>query len=305
MLTGTVRRTGGGLYQVALDEGRVVTASLRGRLKRGGGERARVVIGDRVQVKEHGNGTATLEGVLPRLSEVVRRGPGGRGPKLIAANLDRLVVVVAVRAPEPPSGMVDRLLAVGAVNRIESVLVVNKADLADPAAVEERFGPYRRIGYSLVVTSVVSGEGLDALRALLSSGTSALIGPSGAGKSSLLNAIEPGLRLRTGELSRKRLTGRQTTVNAVLLPLSCGGFVVDTPGFNDVGVWGVSREDLGRCFPEFERHGEACRFGRSCVHLHEPECGVKQAVAAEAIARSRYESYCRLLEEARGADRAW
>lgn len=299
MGTGTVRRTGGGAYEVALDEGRVVSASLRGRLKQEGGGPGRVVIGDRVEVVEHGNETATIERVLPRASEVVRRGPGGRGPKLVAANLDRVVVVVAARAPDPPAGMVDRLLAIGAVNGLETVLVVNKVDLVVPVFVEERFGLYRRIGYRVQCTSAMSGEGLAALRRLLCSGCSALVGPSGAGKSSLLNALEPGLRLRTGELSQKVQRGRQTTVTAVLVPLACGGFVADTPGFSDVGVWGVSPEELDRCFPEFDEYRVACRFGHSCTHTHEPECAVKVAVGEGVIARSRYESYVRLLEEAR------
>ncbi|MBI4520152.1 MAG: ribosome small subunit-dependent GTPase A [Gemmatimonadetes bacterium] len=300
MLTGTVRRSGGGQYEVALEDGRVVLASLRGRLKHGGDAQGRVVIGDRVVVADQGDGTVTVERVLARGSAVVRRGPGGRHPKLIAANLDRLVVVVAARSPDPTPGIVDRLLAVGAVNDVDTVLVVNKMDLVDAGIVREAFGSYRAIGYVVLFTSAVSGEGVSELRDALCTGVAALVGPSGVGKSSLLNAIEPGLRLRTSELSRKTQTGRHATVSAVLVPLRCGGFVADTPGFSDVGVWGVARVDLGRCFPEFGAYQTQCRFGSSCTHTHEPDCGVKQAVSGGRIAESRYESYTQLLTEASG-----
>lgn len=293
-----VRRVAGGVYDVALEDGRVVVASLRGRLKRACGAGERVVVGDRVEVVEHGGGSVTIEGVLPRRTMVVRRGPGGRRPKLVAANLDRLVVVASLREPRVERGVVDRLLVVGEASELEVVLVVNKVDLAPPGAADEEFGLYRAIGYRVLPTSAATGQGLEALREVLCRGVSGLVGPSGVGKSSLLNAIQPGLRLRTSAVSRKRGTGRQTTVSAELLALECGGFVADTPGFHDIRVWGVDPVDLDHCFPEFAAHGRECRFGRSCTHVHEPDCGVRRAVAAGLVDAGRYESYTRLLGEA-------
>ena len=144
--------------------------------------------------------------------------------------------------------------------------------------------------------SAKSGEGHEPLRAELCSGTSALIGPSGVGKSSLLNALDPGLALRTGELSAKTRTGRHTTVSSRLLELGCGGLVADTPGFGDVAIWGVAAEELAGCFPELSR-AEPCRF-RGCAHMQEPDCGVREAVEAGRIPEARYRSYRKLYEEA-------
>ncbi|NIP59617.1 MAG: ribosome small subunit-dependent GTPase A, partial [Gemmatimonadetes bacterium] len=278
MLTGTVRRTGGGVYRVALEDGRVVDASIRGRLKRESRTGERVVIGDRVRVEEAPGGIFTVEEVLPRDTQIVRRGPGGRKAKVVAANVGRLVAVAAARRPEPSRRTIDRLLVIGESHDLEALLVINKVDLESATEVVDRLASvYRPIGYRVIPTSAVSGRGVDELAEVLCSGTSALVGPSGVGKSSLLNRVQPGLELRTGELSRDRRRGRHTTVNARLLELECGGLVADTPGFGDIGIWGVDPEGLDRCFPEIRRLLGACRF-RGCTHVHEPDCAVRGAV---------------------------
>ena len=156
---------------------------------------------------------------------------------------------------------------------------------------------YERIGYRVHATSAEDGTGLDELRTELCRGSSALIGPSGVGKSSLLNALDPALALETGALSRKTGTGRHTTTGSRMIPLDCGGLVADTPGFGDVGLWSVPPEEIPHCFPEFAEPAERCRF-RECTHLHEPDCGVREAVEAGTIAASRYQSYQTLREEA-------
>ncbi|HSR41294.1 MAG TPA: ribosome small subunit-dependent GTPase A, partial [Longimicrobiales bacterium] len=291
MLTGTVRRTGGGVYRVALEDGRVVDASIRGRLKREERTGDRVVIGDRVRVEEAPGEIFTVEEVLPRETQIVRRGPGGRRAKVVAANVGRLVAVAAARRPEPRRKTIDRLLLIGESHDLESLLVVNKVDLEGATAVAERLASvYGAIGYRVIPTSAESGTGIDELSEVLCSGTSALVGPSGVGKSSLLNRVQPGLGLRTGELSRDRRRGRHTTVNARLLELECGGLVADTPGFGDIGVWGVDPEGLDGCFPEMRPLLGECRF-RGCTHVHEPECAVREAVDDGRLDPERYESY--------------
>jgi ribosome biogenesis GTPase len=295
-MTGTVVAVEGGVYTLALADGRRVAASLRGKLKQASRGGDKIVIGDRVEAVE-ADGAATVEAVLPRRTTMIRRGPGGRGAKVFAANLDRVFIVVAAE-PVPNPQLIDRLLAVAEANAIGPVVLVNKVDLpggADvAAALSER---YRTAGYAVLAVSAKSGTGIEALRRLLSEGISAFIGPSGAGKSTLLNRVQPGLGLRTGELSRKTGRGRHTTVSSRLLALSGGGAVADTPGFSDVGLWEMDPAELDRCFPEMRELRDACRF-RGCAHVKEPDCAVLEAVAEGRVARDRYESYVALRAEA-------
>ncbi len=296
---------GGGVYRVALEDGREVEASLRGRLKLQKRTGSRVVVGDRVGVRISGGDEVTIEEVLDRHSEIVRAGPGGRRPRLVAANVDRVLVVLAGARPEPRTELIDRLLVVAEAEGVEPVLVLNKIDLdeARPRA-EELAELYRDVGYDTVPVSAVTCEGLEDLRERISTGISALLGPSGAGKSTLLNALEPGLGLLTGKVGRKRGSGRHTTVAARLIPLESGGAVADTPGFSEVGLWKVDPGTLDRHFPEFLPHLESCRF-RGCTHLHEPGCAVRDAVDEGRIAAERYRSYRVLHGEAEEAARPW
>jgi ribosome biogenesis GTPase len=293
-MDGSVHAAGGGVYTVLLDDGRTIDASIRGRLKQGAG---RVVIGDRVTVAEAPDAW-TIESVAERTTELVRLGRGGRVAKVLAANLDRVFVIVAVRDPPANTDLIDRLLVLVESSGMHPMLVLNKVDLEGaPEAARALTGIYEGIGYQTLNVSAKSGEGLDALGDELCRGTSAFIGPSGVGKSTLLNALDPKLELRTGELSRKGGTGRHTTVSSRLIGLSCGGLVADTPGFSDVALWGVQPDAVSRCFPEFEQDIEACRF-RMCTHVHEPDCGVRAALDEGRILRSRYDSYLKLRAEA-------
>lgn len=295
-LIATVIGVEAGIYTLALDDGRQVEGSLRGRLKQDSRSGDKIVIGDRVEVAE-ADGATTVETLLPRRTTMVRRGAGGRKAKVLASNLDRVFVVIAME-PTPHPRLIDRLLVVAEANGIPPVLLFNKVDLPGAAdAVEVLSRRYAAAGYEVLGVSAKADIGTDQLRRLLSSGISAFMGPSGAGKSTLLNRIEPGLRLRTGELSTKSRTGRHTTVSSRLLSLSCGGSVADTPGFGDVGLWGMDPADLDECFPEMRGLKDSCRF-RGCAHLKEPGCAVREAVADGHIPPERYESYSVLRAEA-------
>ncbi len=254
------------------------------------------MIGDRVTVAE-GPDAWTIESVEERSSALIRRAHAGAAPKVVAANLDRVFAVVALARPAATTELIDRLLVLIEASGMHPMLVLTKLEL-DGA--REALAPlaelYEGIGYHTLPVSARSLEGLEPLRAELCRGTSALIGPSGVGKSTLLNALDPGLALRTGELSAKSGTGRHTTVSSRLIPLECGGLVADTPGFGDVTLWGVAPDDLPRCFPEFGEVAQ-CRF-RNCAHLQEPDCGVRAALADGTIRESRYRSYQKLREEA-------
>jgi ribosome biogenesis GTPase / thiamine phosphate phosphatase len=200
--------------------------------------------------------------------------------------------------------MLDRFLVIAEGNDIPARVVVNKVELVDRGEVERRFADIPRAGYPIHFTSVVEGVGLDELRLSLAGKTSALSGPSGVGKSSLINAMYPGVTLRVGEISESVNKGRHTTVGAVLTPLAGSGYVVDTPGLREVGIWGLDPRELGRCFPEFRPYLHECRFG-DCRHALEPGCAVRAAVEEGAVSRERYESFCKLRDELEASVRPW
>lgn len=294
-LSGMVLETGGGRYKVMLTDGREVEASLRGRLKQEARTGDRVVIGDQVQVSdlqvEGSEASWAIESVAAREREIVRRGMNLHRAKVIAANVDIMLVVVAARDPDARLDVVDRLLVIAESNGIEPRIVVNKLDLEGARELSEPITSlYPKLGYPTLTASAKTGEGMEELGGWLHEGISALIGPSGVGKSSLLNTLDPRLQLRTGELTKKLARGRHTTVNSRLLPVEGGGWVADTPGFGDVGVWGVDPESLTQAFPEFIDPADHCRF-RGCSHTHEPGCGVREAVERGEITQSRMASY--------------
>jgi len=289
---GLVARATGSFCDVYHD-GRTVRCVLRGRLR---GAAGRPVPGDRVQFRPGADGTGVLEAVLPRRTVFTRWVRGAR--RIIAANVEQAVVVFAAASPEPEPGAIDRFLALAEAAHVAPVLCVNKADLADPAPLVARYRPL----YPVLVTSARTGQGLDELRARLAGRISVVVGPSGVGKSTLLNALQPGLRRRTGELSPRTGRGRHTTTVAELLPVA-EGFIVDTPGVQVLELEPLAPEAVDDCFPEIAARAAACAF-RDCLHLEEPACAVKAAVAREEIAPSRYRSYLALLEEVRRARRA-
>jgi ribosome biogenesis GTPase len=252
-----------------------------------------------VDLQAHGDGPATVERVHPRRSVLARRratgGHGARRAQPIAANVDQVVVVAAARDPEPNARMLDRFLVIAEANGLPSVLVINKAEL-DRATVARLQQRYAHSGYQVLPTSVKLPEGLPALRDLLRGRETVFTGASGVGKSSLLNALEPGLKLRIGAISEKWRTGTHTTRAAELVPLALGGYVVDTPGMREVGAWGIAPDELGACFPEFRPFLDRCRFD-NCRHLAEPGCAVREAAGAGLVDPDRLVAYERIYEE--------
>jgi ribosome biogenesis GTPase len=257
----------------------------------------KLAVGDRVTISGDDGSAWAIDAIHPRRSKLARRAPGGaRGERVVVANLDQVIVVFAAARPEPHPRMLDRFLVIAEANDLAARIVINKCELADEGDIRARFREFTDAGYPLHLTSVVAGLGLEALRAEVGGRSSALTGPSGVGKSSLMNTLFPGLDLRTAEISESVNKGRHTTVGAVLHPLPGGGYVADTPGLREVGLWGLDVEELGHCFPELRTLLGHCRFA-DCTHLVEPGCTVREAVAAGRVSRGRYESYIKLREE--------
>ena len=299
LLTGIVLRARSGFYTVRLDDGTHLECRLRGRVKQERGDSDLVVIGDRVVVTLLDPGEGMIASVEPRRSRFSRRQPGPRGvwkEDMIVANLDQVLVVFACADPMPHLRMVDRFLVVAEHNEVEAALVANKVDLVGVAAAREIFVAYEVIGYPVHYVSAREGIGVEELADRLVGRVSVVTGPSGVGKSTLLNAIQPGLRIETGAVSESFHKGRHTTTSAELHPLSApgGGYVADTPGLRELGLWHVPPDELAWCFPELRPHLGGCGFN-DCRHLAEPRCAVRAAVAAGSVSEARYDSFRRLL----------
>ena len=297
--TGIVLRARSGFYTVRLDDETQLECRLRGRVKQERGDSDLVVIGDRVSVALQGDGNGMIETIEPRRSRFSRRQPGPRGvwkEDMIVANLDQVLVVFACADPMPHLRMVDRFLVVAEHNEVEAVVVANKVDLVGLASARAIFAGYEAIGYPVHYVSAREGIGLEDLDDRLVGRVSVVTGPSGVGKSTLLNAIQPGLRIETGLVSEAVHKGRHTTTAAELHPLTApgGGYVADTPGLRELGLWHVPPGELAWCFPEMRTHLGECGFN-DCRHLAEPRCAVRAAVAAGSVSEARYDSFRRLL----------
>lgn len=285
MLKGIVIKAYSSYYYVQTGD-KVTPCSLRGRFKK---ERFSLFVGDEVTYSSAGEDKGVIEDIVPRRS-LLRR------PTV--ANIDQVVVTFAAVNPDISPGLVDRFLVLAESSALDTILCINKTDLADVTALTPLAETYRPIGYPVILASAKTGTGVEELRSRLFGRITVFAGPSGAGKSSLLNALQPGLELVTGEVSHKIGRGRHTTRFAELLPLAGGGFVVDTPGFSLTEFADIGEQELTYCFPDLAAVAPGCKFA-TCLHVKEPQCAVKQAVGEGAIARSRYQSYLEVLNEIR------
>ncbi len=259
-----------------------------------------LAVGDAVAVEAADGGNWRIRAVLPRHSVLARPDPlNPHLQRLIAANIDVVVNVVSLKAPPLRPRLIDRFLIAIFRGGARPVICVNKIDLVaagERTAELAPLEPFAQLDVPIISCSTKTGEGLDALRALLEGKTGALVGHSGVGKSSILNALDERLKLNTGGLQAKRGTGRHTTTSSTLHDLGGGTFIIDTPGIREFGLWSLDLDTLRDYFPELDEAAELCRFN-DCTHLHEPGCEVKARVAGGEIHPARYDAYVRLSEE--------
>ena len=306
-LEGVVIRSTGSWYEVKTDD-RVVPSKIRGRFRLAEEDVTNpIAVGDHVTLRLNPDDTGLITEIHERKNRLSRRAAGRRAgvEHVIVANIDRVWVIQSVQMPKPNPGFIDRVLVVAEAHEIGAGLVINKIDLAgerDWDLIEELRDLYTEIGYPVVLTSAITGEGIDELKQEIYGRTSVVAGPSGVGKSSVLNAIEPELEIKTSEVSERTRKGRHTTTFASLFPLTKGGFVVDTPGLREFGVLDIEDWELSHFFVEFKPHLEECRFP-TCTHDHEPGCGVKEAVEEGDISERRYRSYLNILDSIRRGEK--
>lgn len=293
-LEGLVIRAQSGFLEVRTDSG-IYTCRLRGRLKQGEQVGDIVAVGDRVTITPHADGSGEIEQVHERTAELsrVRSGIKREFRQILLANPDQIVTVFACAEPAPSLRMLDRFLVIAEKQLVPALIVANKVDLVTLDAAQSVFGLYERLGYPVVYTSAVSGQGVEELRGHLQGKISALTGPSGVGKSSLLNAIQPELGLHVRTVSETTSKGRHATHVRELFPLDVGGYVADTPGIRSLALWDTEPEELDAYFVEMRALVADCQFS-DCTHTHEPGCAVLEAVDAGEVAAQRYHSYLRL-----------
>jgi len=296
IVDGTVIAMHGPLVRVQVGDDTLVVASRR-RLNWEGGtpSAARLVVGDGVTLEMRGE-DGVIVAVHARRNSLLRKAPMKNRAQVLAANVDQALLVFAAVEPEPKPGLLDRFLVACHLAGIEAVITINKIDQG-LEKVERWLPAYEELGYRVLLVSARTGWGLGVFKRLLVDRTTLFCGPSGAGKSSLLNAVYPGFRLKVGSLSESTGKGRHTTSMAELMPLPYGGFVVDTPGLREFGVWEATTEELEASFPEVASRSGRCRYP-NCTHQHEPECAVLAAVEAGEIAEGRLKSFQKILAEA-------
>lgn len=252
-------------------------------------DKVKPLVGDDVELEvlDEQEKTGNVTAILPRRNALIRPA---------VANVDQAMVIFAMKNPRPNFSLLDRFLLMMERQKVETVICLNKQDLADPEETEEIQKIYGDCGYQVIATSMKEEKGLEQVEALLRGKTTVVAGPSGVGKSSLTNGIQGEVQMETGEISRKLKRGKHTTRHSQLIRVGDDTFLCDTPGFTSLYVEEMDKEELRHYSREFVPYEGQCRF-QGCVHIHEPGCAVKEALENGRISRRRYENYTELYEE--------
>lgn len=275
-----------GFYYIHAENGQVYECKAKGAFRK---QKIKPLVGDmvRIAVLDEAEHLGNVEEILPRKNELIRPA---------VANIDMALVIFAAAKPEPNFNLLDRFLCMMEFQNVPVTICFNKTDLVDEEKIEEYRRIYEPAGYRLMSTCTRTGEGVDAVKALLHGKTTTVAGPSGVGKSSLINALQSDVQMQTGVISDKIDRGRHTTRHSEIVPVMEDSYIMDTPGFSSMDVPGFEKEDLWTCFPEFREYEPYCKF-QGCSHINEPDCGVKEALAEGKISSVRYENYKLLYEE--------
>ena len=285
MIEGIITKGVGGNYYVDIGH-KIIECRARGlfRLKN-----IKPLVGDKVLIRitEEDEETGYIEEIMERTNEIKRP---------TVANAQQLLIIFAVKNPEPSFLLLDKLLIAAEVNNLKPVICFNKADLADEEQKENIRNILKNTGYKIIFTSKYNEDSLIELKNILKDKLNVFSGPSGVGKSSIMNAVQPDFILKTGEISEKLKRGKHTTRHAEIYKLSFGGYAVDTPGFSSFELEGIDEYSLKNYYPEIVKYDEECKF-LDCLHYKEPNCAIKEAVNNNLISKERYNNYIKLLEQ--------
>ena len=275
-----------GFYYVHVAESGIYECKAKGAFRN---QKVKPLVGDNVwlEVLDEEQKKGNIEEILPRKNELIRPA---------VANIDQALVIFAAAKPKPNFNLLDRFLILMQYQKVPAVVCFNKQDMVDAEELQLRKNTYESAGYQVIFTSAAKEEGIQAVRDLLKGKTTTVAGPSGVGKSSLINLLSPEAEMETGDISRKIERGKHTTRHSELFALDENTFICDTPGFSSIYLPEMEKEELGIYFPEIAEYEPFCRF-QGCAHIHEPGCGVKEALEEKKISPIRYDNYKLLYEE--------
>ena len=301
-MKGIVIRNTGSWYVVHTETDKDINCKVKGNFRLKGIRTTNpVAVGDRVEISVNPDGNAFITAIEPRENYIIRRASNlSKESHIIAANVDRAFLVVTLFHPVTSTTFIDRFLATAEAYRVPVTIVINKVDLLDSEEDKEYCDAvsylYSSIGYDVMEVSATKGIGIEELRGKLSGKVSLFSGNSGVGKSTLINALLPGLKLKTAEISDNHDTGMHTTTFSEMFPLPEGGWLIDTPGVKGFGTIDFEKNEIAHFFPEIFEKSHECRYN-NCTHTHEPGCAVLAALDENLIAQSRYNSYLSILED--------
>ncbi|MEX0810655.1 MAG: ribosome small subunit-dependent GTPase A [Chitinophagales bacterium] len=299
----TVIQSTGSWYQVQLENGQNISCRLKGKLRLNDNKFTNPVsVGDKVLL-ENKEGEYVIEHIEDRKNYIIRQSPKhDHARHIVAANIDQLIILASVMLPRTSSGFIDRLLLGAEIYHIPAIIVFNKQDIYNKKALEKQdflAEIYQELEYPVLFTSIYDTESIMAFKKLLPKKVTLIAGHSGVGKSSLINAVEPDLKLKTAEISGKFQKGKHTTTYATMYALGSETYIIDTPGIKEFGLLDLELHEVGRYFRDFVPHLEQCKFN-NCLHLEEPGCGILDAVAEGIIHPERYKNYINIVESLKG-----
>ena len=275
-----------GFYYVHIAGSGIYECKAKGAFRN---QKVKPLVGDDVLIAviDETGKKGNIEKILPRKNELIRPA---------VANIDLAMIIFAVAKPQPNFNLLDRFLIMMEYQNVPVTICFNKKDLLEEDEIDKFAGIYKKCGYPVIYTSAEKEQGMDLLHQLLDGKTTAVAGPSGVGKSSLVNRLQPNVRMGTGSISKKIERGKHTTRHSEIIPIAEDTYIMDTPGFSTLYIPGFEKEDLADFYPEFVEFEPFCRF-KGCSHINEPDCGVKEALAEGKISELRYENYKLLYEE--------